>query len=230
MVERDVPVIPTPRHFERTDHGHKTYTRSRVYTIGLVGEATERLCFAGEFLKEKLRTQHGLHFNVVEGVGVGGEEDIVIHRDLALPEREECREFFGKENAREQGYLIEIGKGVPIVLQAPGESGCLYALSTLVQLFRPQGEEVRLDHALIEDCPDFRYRGVRWLIQAEIGVWAYDRGDGPDAFRQRIVEKLDMALAYKINAVIFDGFGWGTDAHPEGEENLAEMVKHVKAK
>ena len=228
MAERDVPVIPTPRYLERTDHEHKTYTRSRVYTIGLWGEPTERLWFAGEFLKKNLRIQHGLHFTISEGADGRGEEDIVIGRDISLPEREEHRAFFKKENARKQGYVIEIGKGAPVTLQAPSDSGCLYAVSTLVQLFRPHGEEVRLDSASIEDYPDFRYRGIRWLIQAEIGVWAYDRGDGPEAYRQRIVEKLDMALAYKINVVLFDGFGWGTDAHPEYAGLMRELNRQAR--
>ena len=216
------PVIPTPRYWERAARGHKTYARSRAYSIGLVGSSTARLRFAGEFLAKNLRLQHGLHFDI----GQGGEADIAIGLDPALPQRDEYRAFFAEENAREQGYVIEIGRRVALL--APGEIGCLYAAATLIQLFSPCGEEVRLHNAAIKDRPDFRYRGVRWLIQAEVGVWAYDRGDGPQAYRQRIVDKLDMALAYKINAVLFDGFGWGIDAHPEYAALMRQLNRQAR--
>ena len=222
MATAALTVIPTPQYWGKTGRGQKTYLRSRTYTIGLVGDPTARLCFAGEFLKKNLRIQYGLDFVI----GEGGEADIVIVLDKAIPQLDQHRVFFAEENAREQGYTIEIGPEV--ALRAPSDRGCLYAVATLIQLFRPHEAEVQLDHTSIRDRPEFRYRGIRWLIEVEVGVWAYDRGDGPEAYRQRIQEKLDMALAYKINAVLFDGFGWGTDTHPDYAGLMRDLNRQAR--
>ena len=225
MPADNLPVIPTPWYVEGKGDDHLSFSHSRAYTISLVGESTMRLRLAGAFLAKSLHAQHGLEFQVSDDVD---DADVVIELDAGLSETDDYGAFFEEENAREQGYLIEVADGAPVRLRAPGELGCLYAAATLSQLFAEDGEGARLDHVAIRDRPDFRYRGVRWLIWVEMGVWAYDRGDGPEAFRRRIVEKLDMALTYKINVVIFDGFGWGTDSHPQYASLMQDLNREAR--
>ena len=48
-----------------------------------------------------------------------------------------------------------------------------------------------------------------WLLNGEANRWALERGQGIAAYKQLCERKLDEALRYKINMVVFDGFGWG---------------------
>lgn len=118
------------------------------------------------------------------------------------------RAFFENKNAAEQGYILR-GEGGRVFVYAKGGAGAAYGLCTLVQLPATEPDfEIR-------DYPDFRWRAIKWVLWAEIGMWSYDFGDGEDAFLARIARKLDTCLLYKINLVYFDAWGDDPDRTPQ---------------
>ena len=123
---------------------------------------------------------------------------------------------FKKPSGQEQGYVIKPERGsrayIRLVAQEP--QGLLYAVVSLTQLLRAEGKRIVAAGAHVRDWPSFRYRGNDWLLWCECGRWAYDRGDGPAAYVQRIERKLDFSLQNKINVISFDGFGWNKQRFP----------------
>jgi hypothetical protein len=63
---------------------------------------------------------------------------------------------------------------------------------------------------------------------AECGMWSYDRGDGIDNYRKRIVEKLDMCVRYKVNMLLFDAMGWATDRFPGYADLMREINREAR--
>jgi len=124
---------------------------------------------------------------------------------------EKTRGFFSEEkNAKRQGYYLDFD-GILVRVAAYTQVGCAYALMTLLQLF-DKGE---LPESFeIFDSPDFLYRANKWLSWCECGIWSYDRGDGIEKYKERIIKKLDLSFKYKINTVIFEAFGWASERFP----------------
>ncbi len=117
-------------------------------------------------------------------------------------------------DARPEAYRIDVTpEGVEIVA-VEGE-GLLRAAATLLQLLRDDGDHLSLPCLALTDWPSFRHRCAGdWLLNAEINRWAYDWGDGRDAYLARVRRKLDLCFEYKINQVWFDGFGWDVERFP----------------
>jgi hypothetical protein len=68
----------------------------------------------------------------------------------------------------EQGYVLDITAGSPILIQAVSGQGLLYGVATFLQLVRQQGG-LRVVATPIRDYPDFRYRAAAdWLLVGEI--------------------------------------------------------------
>lgn len=113
-----------------------------------------------------------------------------------------------------QSYLLET-QGNQVRIAGPTATGMLYGAATLAQLFEPDPEGVRVAGVAIRDFPSFRYRAASdWLLRAELNRWAYDWGDGEAAYMARIRRKLDFCARFKINMVMFDGFGWSPNRTP----------------
>ncbi len=113
-----------------------------------------------------------------------------------------------------EAYELKVsGEGVDI--SALTAEGLLRGAATLFQMTRWNKDCVRVPCVVIEDWPNFRYRCASdWLLNVECNRWAYDWGDGRDAFLARIRRKLDFCFEHKINMVWFDGFGWNTKRFP----------------
>ena len=210
-------LIPTPQNAQFVDGNHKTYSRDKVYTISVMEQETAKLRFAARYLKEQLEEQFGLHFNVQWRQLPNQEEDIVVYSNPTLQDTHLPLDLgvFDQENAAEQGYVVRSEPGQPVCVCAQSDQGSQYGIATLTQLLSATGGHAVLPNVLIEDFPQYRYRGNRWLIKVEQTNWAYDWGDGGGAFRERVREKLDLALLCKVNVIIFDGWGWGLDTFPE---------------
>ena len=214
--------------------GNKTkrFTSDRVYTIGIIGDETEKLSFAASFLHRELEKRFTLHFLIQEGEFSHQECDIVVIssgrlRSFQLPEGVDL-DLFTRGNAEEQGYILLADEDRPIYILSMNDQGCQYGVATLLQLFVPQESDFYVPHLLIEDYPEHEYRGNRWLIKVEAGSWAYDWGDGLGAYKARIRRKLDMAMEYKVNFIIFDGFGFGTDVYPEYAATMRELNRAAR--
>jgi hypothetical protein len=113
-----------------------------------------------------------------------------------------------------QSYLLET-HGNQVRIAGATAIGVLYGAATLAQLFEPSRDGIRVPGATIRDYPSFRYRAASdWLLRAELNRWAYDWGDGNAAYAERIRRKLDFCARFKINMVMFDGFGWSPNRTP----------------
>jgi len=223
------PIIPTPHLLEKGS-GRKTFDRERVHTVRLLGEPSDRLTFAGEFLRKNLEERFGLHCRLLHDDA--GAADFLICTDQRALEggclTEADLSHFTSEAAREQGYVLKSVAGEPALLFAQTEVGCLYAVATLLQALRKENDVWVLDDVVIRDYPDFLYRGNKWVLWCELGIWSYDRGDGLGAYLRRIIRKLDMALLYKVNMIIFDGWGWGVDPYPEYPALMRELNRQAR--
>ena len=187
-------VIPTPKRFEYKDGGGL-----KIKSIGIVGEKAVPLPAALDILKKDLP------FTLTEGKSdltlYVGEEN--FPKELVT---KEVNELFEECYANAQGYVINGDGGGKAVILAKSSQGAAYGLMTIRQLLgAPIGSFTILD------TPDFRGRGIKWLVWAETGAWSYDYGDGVEAIKKRMVRKLDTLLAYKINSVYADGYGFDTE-------------------
>lgn len=125
--------------------------------------------------------------------------------------------WFLNKNAAEQGYIICGNAEREIVICAKTQTGLAYGITTFIQLPALEGDfEIR-------DYPEFRYRANKWVLWAETEIWSYDFGDGIDAYRDRIMRKLDLCLKYKINMVYFDAWGPDTERAPHYKRLMREF-------
>lgn len=228
-------IIPTPQEVVVLGSESKSYADDNVYRIRGLGPDTQTFEFALGFLRRNLNERFGLHSNISSNLETQPRvHDLVVCRDAESAERETGisvdRSYFDKPNAREQGYIIENRGDAPVLLYAESDQGCLNGVATLLQLFRPAGRGATLDTVRIRDYPEFRFRGNKWTIWAELGVWSYDWGDGIEAFRKRTIRKLDMSVLYKINMAIFDGLGWDTQVFPEYASLMKDLNREAQVR
>jgi len=114
-----------------------------------------------------------------------------------------------------QSYVLETRAPNEIWIVGSTGQGVLNGAATLVQLAEQNGAGLRVAGTRIRDYPSFRYRAAAdWLLRAELNRWAYDWGDGIDGYVARIQRKLDFCTRFKINMVMFDGFGWSAERRP----------------
>ena len=231
----DPIIIPTPRERIELDGDPKSYAPDAVYNVVHLGDRSQKILFGLSYLKQHLKEEFGIHSNVSEILSHGatgyGNRDIIVCSNPSKAEEQfgvAAGTFFDVEIAREQGYILENVANKPVVLVAATDQGCLHAMATLLELFIVREGRPKLDLVRIEDYPEFRYRGVKWTIWAELGVWSYDWGDGIEAFDQRTIEKLDMAFRYKINMIIFDGCGWDVEIFPEYASLMKELNREAR--
>ncbi|MEN6544756.1 MAG: glycoside hydrolase family 20 zincin-like fold domain-containing protein [Armatimonadia bacterium] len=146
---------------------------------------------------------------------------------VTVDERAEfAREFASDQQA--EAYHIDVGPGGVTVVAITAE-GLLRAEATLRQLLRVGPSGAALPYCTITDWPDFRHRCASdWLINVECNRWAYDWGDGPAAYLQRIKRKLDFCYAHKINQVWFDGFGWDVNRTPHYAGLMRECSRYAR--
>jgi hypothetical protein len=129
-----------------------------------------------------------------------------------------------------QAYVMRVSVAERrIILVGCTGQGLLYAVSSLLQLVHRAKEGVSIPEVHIRDWPDFKFRAASdWLLAAEINRWAYDYGDGKRAYVERIKQKLDFLLRYKINMVFFDGFGWNCEKFPGYSHMMRELNRYAR--
>jgi len=194
-------IIPTPQAVS-ANRSAGVCPLSRIRTVFCSAELAEA-------------AKEALKFLPPYGRAAAADADLVITTtpdDAAVFPFPFDETWFSSVNAREQGYILKGSADGRILLYAHEPLGIMYGIATLLQL-PPIENEFE-----IKDFPDFRYRGNKWLIWNETEIWSYDFGDGVDAFRKRIVQKLDLCLKYKINMIFFDGWGADIDRTPHYKE------------
>ena len=204
-----INIIPTPAEIFCSE----TYSKFSVTGVQMIGEATESILHGLSLLKADLKLRKDGNLCIYHGYEQFPEEI-----------RRETQALFEEKYAKEQGYYLARDRE-KIVIAAFEDNGCVYALMTLLQMF--DGERLP-EKFVIKDKPDFRYRANKWLLWTEAGIWSYDRGDGIEKYKARIIRKLDLALKYKVNTIVFDGFGWKSERVPGYNDLMKALNREAR--
>jgi hypothetical protein len=217
-------VLPTPQWMEpRT--GSVQFVRSRPITV-VTGQKPDRATeVAVDMLVGELDG-----FSVHRSTSMPASGPVIVLRNCALeglrPDAsQQDRDLLAPERYFGQSYVLEAGTR-ELRIVGSTEIGVLYGVATLLQLMEHSADSVRVASTIIRDYPSFRYRVASdWLLRAELNRWAYDWGDGVDAYVKRIRRKLDFCARFKINVIMFDGFGWSSARRP----GYAAMMRDFNA-
>lgn len=125
------------------------------------------------------------------------------------------RETLAADRHFRQSYVVTSPDETSLWVIGSSAQGVLYGVMSVLQLMQAQNGGVAIAGTSIRDYPDFEFRAASdWLLNIEINGWAWDRGQGVEAFARLCEAKLDRALRYKINMVLMDGFGFSPDKRP----------------
>jgi hypothetical protein len=113
-----------------------------------------------------------------------------------------------------QGYLLRTQDDNAVSIWGRPQ-GILWGAMTLLQLLHTDSSGVSIPGIHIRDFPDFEFRcAADWMVNAEGNRSSMDRGQGWPAFEELCRRKIDQCMRYKINGILFDGFGWGLQQRP----------------
>ena len=145
------------------------------------------------------------------------EATVIVTDDLTCLSKEDLNTFENRF-APEQGYVIKKEETGPVIVYAKSALGAAYGVISLSQI---AGKDIKT--LTVRDWPDFVKRGIKWQIWAECCIWSYDFGDGIEAFKERIIRKLDNCFKYKINLVNAEGFGFDAERF----EGYADLMRFM---
>lgn len=208
-------LIPTPHYFEALDGGVPLAPGAGI-CIDASGDSDPKIVLAAQKIREGLEERFPDLRGRVRGGGPCAEGEIAIH----LVHWPRNRDFDPRLNLLDRQVLTGANNGQAYVLRTFGEKkvliagapqGVLYGAMTLLQLLDALGDggARAIPGVYIRDVPAFELRTAGWLLNGEANRWSYDRGRGAEAYERLCERKLEMCLKYKINAVMFDGFGFG---------------------
>jgi len=211
-MNRTLNIIPTPKFCQYTE-GDKL----SVSKVCIVGTADDVLLNALQALGEVCKLTHA----------ACNDAQLIIYPDYAqIPQcylDTEDRKNFEEKFSAEQGYVLKTLPTGQLAIMGQSQLGCAYGVLTLLQIIG-QG----IGSLIIRDYPDFRYRGIKWLIWAETGAWSYDFGDGVEAIERRMKRNIDLLFKYKINYVFADGFGFDSarfDGYADVMRNVCDYAR-----
>lgn len=123
-----------------------------------------------------------------------------------------------------QGYVLQVQS--PDRVQVWGRpQGILWGAMTLLQLIEAGPDGLRIPGVLIRDFPTFEFRcAADWLANVEANRSTMDRGQGWEGYEALCKRKIDQCLRYKINTILFDGFGCGLTDRPA---EYAPVVRRI---
>jgi hypothetical protein len=109
-----------------------------------------------------------------------------------------------------QSYIILTPDNSNVWAIGSSDQGVLFAVMSLIQAIEANAQ--RIPALYVRDYPDFEFReAADWLLNGEVNRWSIDRGQGIEAVRTLAKKKIDLALRFKVNMILIDGFGWGLD-------------------
>jgi hypothetical protein len=220
-------VLPTPQFVEQRAGGVE-FPQSQRLIVVTASNPDRQTALAADLLGKELH-RHPLLRSTSRSVSGATIELWNCARQGMPPGLSESdRNLLKAERYFGQSYLLETGPHGARITGSTG-IGVLYGMATLVQLFESGNRGLRLPAALIRDYPSFRYRAASdWLLRAELNRWAYDWGDGRQAYIERIRRKLDFCVRFKINMVMFDGFGWSLEKRPGYAALMRELNAYAR--
>ena len=210
-------IVPTPHFSEPLNRSVKLPHGSKI-TIVLGPSQTvgdKKIELAADFIRHDLeRADSSLQVDVT----TAGDSataciylwDYNAHRKPGVGLTAADRQTLTDSVHYRQSYVVRTPNASAIWVIGSSDQGVLFGAMSLLQLIKKVPGDLEITGAYIRDYPDFRYRAAaNWLLNVEINRWALDWGQGIEGYKKLCEKKLDDALRYKINMVVFDGFGWG---------------------
>jgi hypothetical protein len=229
-----VRVVPAPQYAEPSPQALVVaHNGSLGIVIGPPGAAkSERLQVAAAFLHRKLaRIDPSLRMAVGAGNAAKAARVHIYLWDYGVDRRPGVtlnfldRQALTDPNHYGQSYVIRMSDRNSLWVVGSTDEGVLLGTMTVLQLVRQHATGVEIDGVYIRDYPDFQYRAsADWLLMAEVNRWALDWGRGIEGYKELCERNLDEALRYKINMVVFDGFGWGLKQRFNGYGQLMRSL------
>jgi hypothetical protein len=227
-------IVPTP-HYNEPVKASLAIAHGGLVAI-VQGPAyvpvSEKLRLAGDFVRRDLaQTDASLQLKVETGNGTRAEGvqiclwDYSVDRNPPVELSFLDREVLTDPDHYGQSYVIRTPDKESMWVVGSTDEGVLLGAMSILQLIQKTSDGVEILGAYIRDYPDFQYRAAAcWLLNAESSRWALDRGQGIEGYKRLCERKLDEALRYKINAVYFDGFGWGLGVRFAGYAGLMRSL------
>ena len=212
-------IVPTPQYNEPVKESVLMAQGSRVVIVLGPAKAggSKKLGLAADFVRRDLEAaDSSLRVEVETGSVAKAAGAHIYLWDYSADWQPKAglnfldREVLTDSNHYGQSYVIRTPDKESMWVVGSTEEGVLLGAMSILQLIQRTSDGVELSGAYIRDYPDFRYRAAAdWLLNGEGSRWALDRGQGAEAYKRLCERKMDEALRYKINMVVFDGFGWG---------------------
>ncbi|HEY1241421.1 MAG TPA: glycoside hydrolase family 20 zincin-like fold domain-containing protein [Bryobacteraceae bacterium] len=231
-----VRVAPTPQYLEPLSSS-VTMRRGGGCSIVLGPAAAakdEKMLLAAEAIRRALQQADStLHVTVGSGGGIriylwnyGADSKPTMTLNFLDRTIVEAGAHYG------QSYVIRTPDSESLWVVGASPQGVLLGAMSVLQLIRDDAQGVTLPGVYIRDYPDYEFRAASdWLLNVEGNRWALDRGQGIESYVHTVEQKLDRALRYKINFVMFDGFGWGLDQRFAGyPEMMRRINKYARAR
>ncbi|MCZ2080261.1 MAG: glycoside hydrolase family 20 zincin-like fold domain-containing protein [Bryobacterales bacterium] len=223
-------VIPTPQFAELRPDAIQL-KRSEPVELRAASNADAKVTLAADLIRTELKA---LKFHHTVKAGTSGAAIVLWDNSKEgtppFPLPQASQDVLDEQRYFGQSYVLETRPNSEIWIIGSTAQGVLNGAATFVQLVEPKGTDFEVAGIRIRDYPSFRYRAASdWLLRAELNRWAYDWGDGIAGYTARIRRKLDFCTRFKINMVIFDGFGWSTEKRP-GYAAMMRMLNEYARK
>ena len=229
-----VRVIPMPQYDEPVKQC-VLLIHSRPVRIHLgptIAAGNEKLRLSADFLRHDLeQADPSLRIEVQAGTAPESAGSDIYLWDYSVDRNPRVRLNFldrsvlADPNHYGQSYVLRTLDQNSMWVVGSTSQGVMLGTMSVLQLIDKNSQGVDIEGAYIRDYPDFRYRAAAdWLLQVEVNRWALDWGQGIDGYQRVCERKLDEALRFKINMVVFDGFGWGLD---QRFAEYGELMRHL---
>ncbi len=234
VVRAAVRIVPTPQYVEFTNQPLLIASGSEI-TIVLgpaKPEESGKRDIAAQFLKTALQQADASLKVDLESPAASTRTRFRIYlwnyRGNPNPSVELSfldREVLTSPSHFGQSYIIRPQGETSLWVVGSTEEGLLLGAMSVLQMIQKGSTGIEISRAYVRDYPDFRYRAAaNWLLRIEVNRWSLDWGRGEDAYRHLCEQKLDEALRFKINMVVFDGFGWGLKQRFDGYANMMKSL------
>ena len=235
-----VRILPTPQYFEPLNSSMTLPPGSTcVIVVGPGGSGrSEKMTIAAEAIRRALADADATMRVEVQSAAASMQGPRIFLWDYASDSNPPVllnlldRNVLVESRHAGQSYVIRAPDATSMWIVGSSEQGVLLGAMSLLQLITRNPQGVTLGAAYIRDYPDFEFRAASdWLLNVEGNRWALDRGQGVEAYARLCEQKLDRALRYKINFVMFDGFGWGLkERFPEYPALMRRLNRYARAR
>ena len=228
-----IRIVPAPQYLEplNVSVGIARGSACTIVVAPAASAKSEKLIIAAEAVRHELQRADPSLRVQLRSPGEDLDGTRIYLWNYAADERPQLalnlldREALTNSAYAGQGYVVRTADAANLWVIGGGEQGVIWGAMSVLQLIRAEAQGVMISGVYIRDYPDFEFRAASdWLLNVEGNRWALDRGQGAEAYARLCEQKLDRALRYKINMVLFDGYGWGLEQRFDGYPALMRRL------